>query len=796
MKTSQGKAQPAGFRPDDDPSGRDELGRRLLQTCAAIGVPTCLIVGTIRLTHGGAGFDRSVAANFAYAALCIGILLLTRRGNWRPAAHLMMWSGWLITTFVGWQAGGARSVNTMNYAVLLVACAWLLGHRPALAMTGMTLLAQAVFLTSEANEWLPPAPVLPTTYVGTYNVMILGLIATLTLLSRRSYKQRLAREQRYSEALAVREAEMHKLTQALEQSPESVLITDLKGRIEYANAIALERAGCAASALIGRDARQMVSPRTNAANLRSLSTALRETRTWRGELHLRRGDGRESVESITIAPVRQPDGQATHHVWLQQDITARREAEARVAHLERHDALTGLPNRRELETRLAERLKQATQARCHLALVVLNIDRFKTINEARGQGVGDALLQALALRLRSLLYRHELLAHVGADEFAVLLPDLEAEAGAASHQAYGLACQVHEALLQPLQLSQAEPVTVTASIGIALCPASEVDTPAEALRRAANALSEAKRHGGAQIAFFESAMGDAAQQRFRVERDLREALADHQLRLFLQPQVDAKGRWTGAEALVRWQHPTLGMVSPGLFIPIAEESELIVGVGRWVFTEAVRLMAAAAQAGLALPLSVNLSPRQFRQGDFVPWLCNLLAEQGVDPGLLTLEVTEGLVIGNVEQAIARMKELRALGLHFSIDDFGTGYSSLAYLKRLPISELKIDKAFIQDAPTHPDDAALVETILSVAAHMQLKVVAEGVETQEQADFLAHRDASVILQGYLFGKPAPAREWLQRWQEQQVLPPLPGRAAGTPQPLAGADIAATAMALGA
>jgi len=301
---------------------------------------------------------------------------------------------------------------------------------------------------------------------------------------------------------------------------------------------------------------------------------------------------------------------------------------------------------------------------------------------------------------------------------------------------------------------------VTASLGITLFPLSVDDTPQEVLRRADTALHRAKDAGGNQSAFFDVGMGELTQQRFRIEHELRQGIAAGELRLFIQPQVNAAGQIVSAEALVRWQHPDRGLLPPGVFIPIAEESDLIIELENWVTREACRLMAREEMAGYPLHLSVNISPRHFRQSGFVDWLIELMGQEGNDPGYLTLEITEGMVIENVDELIAKMNRLSKLGIHFSIDDFGTGYSSLAYLKRLPIDELKIDKTFVQDAPTSPDDGALVETILAIAKHLHLKVVAEGVETMAQADFLNAR-AEVIHQGYLYGRPEPAEGFLAR-----------------------------------
>jgi predicted signal transduction protein with EAL and GGDEF domain len=349
---------------------------------------------------------------------------------------------------------------------------------------------------------------------------------------------------------------------------------------------------------------------------------------------------------------------------------------------------------------------------------------------------------------------------MAADEFALLLPHLSARPEQASRLALTVARKIHDALREPF-LIEDEEITLNASLGITLFPESERETGENILRRADTALHRAKAAGGQQSAFFETTMGESAEQRFRIERELRRAIPAGQLRLFLQPQVDAAGALVGAEALVRWQHPERGLLPPAVFVPIAEESDLIVDLGAWVLTQACELLARENMAGRPLRLSVNLSPRQFRHAGFTIWLRELLAGTGADPTQLTLEVTESLMIDDLAEVVARMSELSALGIHFSMDDFGTGYSSLAHIKRLPIHELKIDKSFVQDAPGDPDDAALVETILAVARHMHLKVVAEGVETQAQADFLNAR-AEVVHQGYLYGRPEPVETWLARW----------------------------------
>jgi diguanylate cyclase (GGDEF)-like protein len=451
---------------------------------------------------------------------------------------------------------------------------------------------------------------------------------------------------------------------------------------------------------------------------------------------------------------------ASREEALQEEIHHRERGLLEIHRLSYFDPLTKLPNRAMLLDRLGMMLAIALRQGRVDALLLLNLDRFNTLNEARGHKVGDTLLIMLGERLQGALRDGDTLARLGGDEFAILLPGLGQHRDHASRHALTVAEKLLEALRQPFDLADQESVVLSASIGVSLLPDSEADLPEDVLRRAGLALHRAKATGGNGLAFFEADMGDAAQRRFTTERELRRAIRQGELRLYMQPQVNAAGEMVGAEALVRWQHPERGLVPPGVFIPIAEESDLIVELGAWVLTEACQLCAKQAIVGKSIRLSVNLSPRQFRQKDFVPWLKDLLAATGADPNKLTLEVTEGLVIGDFNEVVARMHELNALGIHFSVDDFGTGYSSLAYLKRLPIHELKIDKIFVQDAPTQADDAALVETILAVAQHMHLRVVAEGVETQEQADFLNAR-ANVIHQGYFFGRPEPAEVWCAR-----------------------------------
>ncbi|MDO8988937.1 MAG: PAS domain S-box protein [Sideroxyarcus sp.] len=549
------------------------------------------------------------------------------------------------------------------------------------------------------------------------------------------------------------EDQLRKLSLAVEQSPESIVITDLKADIEYVNDAFVRNTGYTREEVLGRNPRILQSEKTPKHTYDALWENLKNGKSWQGEFLNKRKDGSEYVELAIISPIHQPDGRITHYLAVKKDITERKRAEAEIHRLAFYDPLTGLPNRTLLLERMAQTLALTRRAGQHSALISFNIDRFKTVNDAGGQTLGDALLKAVSERLVRLLRDDDVVARIAGDEFGILLTELAPQQQAAAHLALRVSEKIHTSLLEPFNIGH-ERITLTVCLGIALFPGSDEDSPLDILRRANTALHHAKTRGRGQSAFFEGTLDEIAKQRFETERELHQAVANDELRLFLQTQVDASGKVVGAEALVRWQHPQRGMVPPVAFIPIAEESNLIIEIDTWVFTQVCKLLAREDMAVRPIRIAVNISPRHFRQADFVDQIKQGLAATGADPTHLTLEVTEGMLIDNINDVIAKMSELSALGIHFSLDDFGTGYSSLSYLKRLPIHELKIDKSFVQDLTIDPEDDALVETILAVAKLMHLKVVAEGVETLEQAAFLNLRGL-VIHQGYLFSKPEPA-----------------------------------------
>ncbi|MEO1750988.1 EAL domain-containing protein [Thiofaba sp. EF100] len=547
---------------------------------------------------------------------------------------------------------------------------------------------------------------------------------------------------------------------------ETLLITDPEQRIIAVNPAFTRIMGYAEEDVLGKTPAELSSGLHDAGFYRQLWYGLNTTGQWQGEIWDRRKDGTLIPLWQTISAVRDERGRLLHYVANASDLSALKQAQERSAWFAEHDSLTGLLNRAGFLARLREHLAQAAETGQHGAVLVLNLDRFKSVNEGRGPQWGDALLIAAGERLRLHAPVGVGLARLAADEFAVLLPPGRADATAAAELALRIAEALRSALRQPLDVHE-ETFRVSASLGIALYPPPELEgaEPSEETLRQANlAMHVAKVEGGDRVEFFERGMGERVRVAFDLEHALARALAvgesERPFRLFLQPQMDATGALRGFEALVRWIDPQQGMISPAQFIPIAEQSGMIGVLGDWVLDRACFHLGQLSREGRALSIAVNISPRQFAASDFVARVSQSLARHGADPGLLVLEVTEGLVIDNPGRTISTMLELARLGVRFSIDDFGTGYSSFAYLKRLPIHELKIDRSFIRDLPHDGDDAAIVDTIIAMAAHLKLMVVAEGVETEAQAAFLRER-GQVIAQGFLYGRPEPAEDWLGR-----------------------------------
>ncbi len=441
------------------------------------------------------------------------------------------------------------------------------------------------------------------------------------------------------------------------------------------------------------------------------------------------------------------------------DISERKAAQAQIQYLAFYDALTGLPNRRLLQDRLHQAEALARRVGERGALIFIDLDRFKHVNDSRGHAVGDQLLQQVAARLASRLRAADTLARLGGDEFVAIVTELPAALPVAGKLAHEVGDSLRQALHAPFDIDGAS-YHVTASVGIALFPDGNRSTD-ELLSSADAAMYAAKQQGRDRVCFFDPAMQQAATERLQLENDLHDALTRGELELYLQPQVDAQGRTVAAEALMRWRHPTKGLVNPGAFIPLAEETGLIVVMGDWMLQRACAILRRLDDAGLPIEISVNVSARQLQEADFVARLQRILGEEGVFASRLTLEITESMLLTDADQVVARLYALHRTGVKLSIDDFGTGYSSMAYLKQLPLHEIKIDRAFVDGLPDDANDSTITRAILGLARDFGLQVVAEGVETDAQAERLRALGCP-RMQGYLFGRPQPAEHYLRQW----------------------------------
>jgi diguanylate cyclase (GGDEF)-like protein/PAS domain S-box-containing protein len=466
-------------------------------------------------------------------------------------------------------------------------------------------------------------------------------------------------------------------------------------------------------------------------------------------------------------PERLADGSTLWHGFIT-DITDRKEADAHAFRLAYFDALTGLPNRTLLRDRVEHAQAQARRSHQYGAVMFVDLDNFKQINDARGHSVGDELLIEVAQRLSRLLRAEDTVARLGGDEFVLLVSDLGSEADSSAHAAMAVAEKVRAALDRPYGIDNSS-YSSTGSIGISLFPKSgqKID---DLLREADTAMYRAKAAGRNRVAFFEFAMQREVEERLALEQDLKQALAAGQLMLHVQGQFDADGHEVAGEMLLRWNHPARGLVPPAHFIPVAEDTGLIVPLGEWVIEQSCLTLQHLRRNGLTQSIAVNVSPRQFRSEDFVSRVRDILQRTGAPAQQLVFEVTESLFIQDWDNTLARILELVKMGIRFSIDDFGTGYSSLAYLQRLPMFEIKIDRSFVQDIPHDVNDTAIVNSILSMAQHLGLEVVAEGVETRAQADYLLSRSCD-RLQGYLLAIPLPLADWLARLDLHRAARPV-------------------------
>lgn len=555
------------------------------------------------------------------------------------------------------------------------------------------------------------------------------------------------------------QASQEKFAKAFHSSPDAITITERDtARYIEVNEGFYRLTGYSAEEVIGHTALELnvwADPRQRQEMLEILQ---RDGRVTHKEMLGKHRDGSIRTVEVSVEPI---DLNGLDCLLLTaRDVSLLKDAQAQIQHLAYHDSLTNLPNRALLMDRLTQQIALLKRHDLRGALLFLDLDHFKHINDSLGHPVGDSVLKLVTARLEASIREEDTVARLGGDEFVILLSGLEGPRATVTLQARAVAEKLRMLLAEPM-LIDGHRLQVTPSIGIALIP-DHGATPADLLKRADIALYRAKDSGRNTVQLFHRTMQEAASERLRLENDLRLALARGEFELYFQAQADARsGQIIGAEVLLRWLHPTLGAQSPAVFIHVLEESGLILEVGGWVLAESCHACAQLLDEGLVdaqnFSLCVNISPRQFRHNDFVERVESSLRGSALPASMLKLEITEGIVIQNIEDTIVKMNHLKKLGVSFAMDDFGTGYSSLTYLKRLPVDLLKIDQSFVRDAPSDANDAEIIRAIVAMARSLGLAIIAEGVEQQEQLDFLQQQDCH-LYQGYLFSKPLPLGEF--------------------------------------
>ncbi len=541
------------------------------------------------------------------------------------------------------------------------------------------------------------------------------------------------------------------------ESQEGMFITDACANILRVNKAFTRITGYAPQDVIGQTPRILSSGRHDASFYAAMWTGIRESGGWEGEVWNRRKNGEVYPEQLAISTVRSPDGVVTNYVAALADITVSKAAAEKIEQLAFFDPLTNLPNRRLLLDRLSQGLASSGRSGNAGGILFIDMDDFKTLNDTLGHDMGDLLLKEVALRLSACLRNGDTVARIGGDEFVVLIEELSEDLLEAASQTEIVANKIIESLNQPYQLVSRE-YHSTPSIGATIYLGHQLSVD-ELLKQADIAMYQSKKSGRNQLNFFDPKMQAKVISRAELELELHKALELNQFQLHYQPQVNEGGNLLGAEALIRWIHPKRGMVSPFDFIPLAEETGLILPIGQWVLESACAQLKLWERSELTrrLTISINVSAKQLSQPDFVKQIQKALKDYDVPPNRLKLELTEGLLLENINETIVTMIALETIGVMFSIDDFGTGYSSLQYLKMLPLNQLKIDQSFVRDIVHDASDKSIVRTIIAMAKSLSFEVIAEGVETEDQRALLFNKGCKQY-QGYLFGKPVPINEF--------------------------------------
>lgn len=561
------------------------------------------------------------------------------------------------------------------------------------------------------------------------------------------------------------EKDLRMAATVFEHSTSAILITDPAGYIVQANEAFSRVSGYAVTDVLDQLPSMLTVDEQQEAHLHYVLKQLHQRGTWEGEVWLKRRSGEHYPAWVGITAVLDDEGDLASYVCFFTDISERKASEQRIHRLAYYDALTHLPNRTLFQDRLHTALQQAERQKAWVVLMFLDLDRFKPINDSLGHAAGDRMLKDMAERLLDCVHDDDTVARMGGDEFTLLLQP-KATRELALNRAIHVAEQILASLVRPFVLENRE-FFVTASIGIALSPQDGGEL-SQLMKNADTAMYHAKERGKNNFQFYQADMNASALERLELESDLRHALEQNEFILYYQPQFSGDGkRLTGAEALLRWRHPRRGLVPPGDFIPVIEELGLVVDVGDWVISEACRQLKAWHQAKVRVPkVSVNISARQFSDGQLGTRIATILAETGLPPACLELELTESILMREVNEAMVILDSLKNLGLSIAVDDFGTGYSSLNYLKQFPIDVLKIDRTFVDGLPEGEQDAQIARAIIAMAHSLNLAVIAEGVETHEQLEFLREHGCDEV-QGYLFGRPMPANQFEAQFSNETL-----------------------------
>jgi len=557
--------------------------------------------------------------------------------------------------------------------------------------------------------------------------------------------------------------DMLRIAAAAFETHEAIVITNVDARIIRVNQAFQDITGYSAEEVQGKNPNVLSAGRHDKAFYRSMWDAILTKGSWTGEIWGKRKDGELFPRWMTITAVKNSHSETTQYVGIFSDVSEQKKAQESIVKLAFYDSLTKLPNRRLLLDKFDAALTHSATTGLYGAVLYLDLDRFKLINDSFGHNCGDLLLIEVTRRLLGCVRNTDTVARLGGDEFILLIEGIGNDREAVLKDVAQIAGSIRFTLAQPYMLNER---LHHSSPSIGVCLFHGADPGVDALLKFADvAMYQAKDAGRNAVRFYDPLMQQAVDARLALESDLRVAVAESQFFLFYQIQVDENLRPLGAEALIRWRHPNRGLLSPGEFIPVAEESSLILDIGNWVLETACRQLAtwSTQDAMQALELAVNVSAKQFRQADFVPKMITLLRTHRIEPARLKLELTESVMLGDVADVTGKMHALKALGVKLSLDDFGTGYSSLAYLRRLPLDQLKIDQSFIRNMTIEARDATLVRTIIDMAKNFGLNVIAEGVETQAQMAFLKQHEC-MAYQGYLFSKPLPL-EGFSRLVEQ-------------------------------